>query len=78
MDALINEYYNLSDKGISVVDMYIYHILSSDDRTFDLDNTELSQIIDRVKEMRYTYNNLAIEDAIDRVLEGEDAAWDLY
>lgn len=78
METLINEYYNLSDKGVSVVDMYIYHLLSSDERSYDYDNNELSQIIDKVNKMRYTYGNLSIEDAIDRVLEGEDSAWDLY
>ena len=78
METLINEYYNLSDKGISVVDMYIYHVLSSDERSYDYDNNELSQIIDKVNQMRYTYTNLSIEEAVDRVLEGEDSAWDLY
>lgn len=78
METLINEYYNLSDKGVSIVDMYIYHLLSSDERSYDYDNNELSQIIDKVNKMRYTYGNLSIEDAIDRVLEGEDSAWDLY
>ena len=58
--------------------MYIYHLLSSDERSYDYDNNELSQIIDKVNKMRYTYGNLSIEDAIDRVLEGEDSAWDLY
>lgn len=78
METLINEYYNLSDKGISVVDMYIYHVLSNDERSYDYDNNELSQIIDKVNQMRYTYTNLSIEETVDRVLEGEDSAWDLY
>ena len=78
METLINEYYNLSDKGISIVDMYIYHVLSNDERSYDYDNHELSQIIDKVNQMRYTYTNLSIEETVDRVLEGEDSAWDLY
>lgn len=78
METLINEYYNLSDKGVSIVDMYIYHLLSSDERSYDYDNNELSQIIDKVNQMRYTYTNLSIEETVDRVLEGEDSAWDLY
>jgi len=78
MDALINAYYDLQDQNISVVDLYIYHLLSNDDRSIDLSNKELEQIIDKVHHLLYTYYNLRLEDIVERVLEGEDDAWDLY
>lgn len=76
IDSLERAYTELVDEGISAEDLYIYHLLIMDDRAYNRDTNDLSQIIDKVKRMRYNYYRLSLEEVINRVLEGEDDIWD--
>lgn len=76
IDSLERAYTELVDEGISAEDLYIYHLLIMDDRAYNRDANDLSQIIDKVKRMRYNYYRLSLEEVINRVLEGEDDIWD--
>lgn len=75
----------LLEEGVSIINLYIYHILINDPRIVEIDVGDLDQITDRIIER---YNNgceTSLEDAIYSYLDGDEEdgegvnyKWDLY
>ena len=83
MNNLIADYNSIIDKGIAITELYIYHLLVSDDRAYNFTETELLNMVEEVINIRYTSYNSSIEDIVNHLLDGEkydeeNDLWDLY
>lgn len=74
MNSIPEIYNELLDKGVSVLSLYIYSILINDERSFNLSETQIDEVIDEVINKYYDYG-LSVPDAIDRVLEDIDTSY---
>ena len=83
MNSLIADYNSIIDKGMAITELYIYHLLSTDDRAYNFTEAELLNMVEEVIDIRYTSYNTNIEDIVNHLLDGEkyneeNDLWDLY
>lgn len=70
MKELSAEYTELLDKGISITELYIYHLIVNDERSYDLKDKDVYKLIQKVNE-QYTYGG-SLEEIVDRLLDGDE------
>lgn len=83
MNNLIADYNSIMDKGIAITELYIYHLLVSDDRAYNFTETELLNMVEEVINIRYINYDVSIEEIVNHLLNGEqyneeNDLWDLY
>lgn len=68
----IGKIYNkLIDAGISPTTLYIYALISKDERAFGMGDKEIMDLLKKVlQDERLNY--ISAEEVVDRVLDGED------
>ena len=61
----LNDYYScLIDNQVSIRDLYIYHLLITDERFYTLSSEEIYTYISKISDL-HDYNNVDIENAIE-------------
>jgi len=70
MKELSAEYTELLDKGISITELYIYHLIVNDERSYDLKDKDIYKLIQKVNE-QYSYGG-SLEEIVDRLLDGDE------
>lgn len=83
MSNLIEDYNSIIDKGMAITELYVYHLLTNDDRAYNFTEAELLNMVEEVMDIRYTNYNASIEDIVNHLLDGEkyneeNDLWDLY
>lgn len=83
MSNIIEDYNELLDNGKSITELYIYHLIISDEQSFSLSDMDILKMIQKVLELKSKYYNLSIETLVEVVLNREeidedDDKWDLY
>lgn len=83
MNNLSKDYNSLLDEGKSITDLYIYHLIVSDERSFNLSEKEILDMVTQVINARYSLSTLGLEQIVDRALDGDlsdgdEEEWDLY
>lgn len=67
----LEQAYNLViDKDISMTDLYIYSLIVGDERSFNLNATEIEDLIYKVLNSSYRSNEPLV-DIVDRLLDGD-------
>lgn len=76
---LTSTYYYLQEKGISPLDLYIYHLIISSEEAFDLSSEEITNMVTDIKNRYSTgFGFQGIEYLTYAVLYGteEEEIWD--
>ena len=74
MNSIAEVYNELLNKGVSVLSLYIYSILINDERSFNLTETQIDEVIDEIINRYYDYG-LSVPDAVERVLDDMDTSY---
>jgi transcriptional regulator of NAD metabolism len=53
MNEISTEYNKILDDGVSITELYIYHLIVSDDRSIGLSEKNIEDLIQKVTEARY-------------------------
>lgn len=63
-------YNEITDKDISITDLYIYSLIINDERSFSLDNQEIDKIITKVLNSNLR-GALPLTEIVDRLLDND-------
>ena len=73
MTNLKTQYDFLLDEGISITDMYIYHLLVNDPRSYNYSEQELVDMVQSILDADARYSNeRSIEELVDCCLNGDN------
>lgn len=83
MNNLGKDYNDLLDEGKSITDLYIYHLIVNDERSFGYSEKEITDLVSQILDTRYNYPDLGLESIVDRllngdVLDGDEDEWISY
>lgn len=53
MNEISTEYNKILDDGVSITELYIYHLIVSDDRSIGMSEKNVEDLIQKVIEARY-------------------------
>lgn len=53
MNEISTEYNKILDDGVSITELYIYHLIVSDDRSIGLTERNIEDLMQKVIETRY-------------------------
>ncbi len=53
MNEISTEYNKILDDGVSITELYIYHLIVSDDRSIGLTEKNIEDLMQKVIETRY-------------------------
>lgn len=71
MNEISTEYNKILDDGISITELYIYHLIVSDDRSIGMSEKNVEDLIQKVIEARYMTDK-GLEWIVDAVLNGDE------
>lgn len=71
MNEISTEYNKILDDGVSITELYIYHLIVSDDRSIGLSEKNIEDLIQKVTEARYMTDK-GLEWIVDAVLNGDE------
>ena len=71
MNEISTEYNKILDDGISITELYIYHLIVSDDRSIGLTERNIEDLMQKVIETRYMTDK-GLEWIVDAVLNGDE------
>lgn len=71
MNDISTQYNKLLDEGISITEIYIYHLIVSDERSYGMSEKEMLDLVDRATNARYS-SSRSLEDIIDGLLNGDE------
>ena len=67
----LEEAYNLViDKGVSMTDLYIYSLIVGDERSFNLSENDIEELINKILNSSYRSNE-PLTEIVDRLLDGD-------
>lgn len=71
MNEISTEYNKILDDGVSITELYIYHLIVSDDRSIGMSEKNVEDLIQKVIEARYVTDK-GLEWIVDAVLNGDE------
>lgn len=71
MNEISTEYNKILDDGVSITELYIYHLIVSDDRSIGLTERNIEDLMQKVIETRYMTDK-GLEWIVDAVLNGDE------
>lgn len=67
----LEEAYNaVTDSNVSVTDLYTYSLIIGDERSFNLNDKDIEELISKVLNSSYRSNEPLV-DIVDRLLDGD-------
>lgn len=71
MNEISKQYNELLDAGASITELYVYHLIVNDERSFGMSEKEIVDMVRDVIDKRYTSSE-GIEFIIDNLLNGDE------
>lgn len=70
MNNLEWAYNEVTEKDISITDLYIYSLIVSDERSFTMSDRDIRELINKVLNSSYRSNE-PLTEIVDRLLDGD-------
>ena len=71
MNNLKDLYSQLLDEGIPITELYIYHLIVSDMRSYGMEEDEIADLVEQVIDKR-NETSMGLEDIVDNLLNGDE------
>lgn len=71
MNEISKQYNELLDAGASITELYVYHLIVNDERSFGMSEKEIVDMVRDVIDKRYTSSE-GIEFIVDSLLNGDE------
>lgn len=71
MNEISKQYNELLDAGASITELYVYHLIVNDERSFGMSEKEIVDMVRDVIDKRYT-SSKGIEFIVDNLLNGDE------
>ena len=71
MDEISRQYNQLLDEGASITELYVYHLIINDERSFGMNEKEIIEMVRDAIDKRYS-STQGIEYIVDSLLNGDE------
>ena len=71
MNEISKQYNELLDAGVSITELYVYHLIVNDERSFGMSEKEIVDIVREAIDKRYISSE-GIEFIVDSLLNGDE------
>lgn len=71
MNEISKQYNELLDAGASITELYVYHLIVNDERSFGMSEKEIVDMVRDVIDKRYSSSE-SIEFIVDSLLNGDE------
>lgn len=71
MNEISKQYNELLDAGASITELYVYHLIVNDERSFGMSEKEIIDMVREVIDKRYSSSE-GIEFIVDSLLNGDE------
>ena len=71
MNEISKQYNELLDAGVSITELYVYHLIVNDERSFGMSEKEIVDMVRDAIDKRYIYSE-GIEFIVDSLLNGDE------
>ncbi len=71
MNEISRQYNELLDAGASITELYVYHLIVNDERSFGMSEKEIVDMVRDVIDKRYSSSE-GIEFIVDSLLNGDE------
>lgn len=71
MNEISKQYNELLDAGVSITELYVYHLIVNDERSFGMSEKEIVDMVRDAIDKRYSSSE-GIEFIIDSLLNGDE------
>lgn len=71
MNEISKQYNELLDAGVSITELYVYHLIVNDERSFGMSEKEIVDMVREVIDKRYISSE-GIEFIVDSLLNGDE------
>lgn len=71
MNNLKDLYSQLLDEGIPITELYVYHLIISDMRSYGMEEDEIADLVEQVIDKR-NETSMGLEDIVDNLLNGDE------
>lgn len=75
MDNIGTQYNKLLDEGVSITELYVYHLIISDERCYGMSEKEITDMVAQALNQRYS-SDAGLETIVDRLLNGDTFSGD--
>ena len=71
MNEISKQYNELLDAGVSITELYVYHLIVNDERSFGMSEKEIVDMVRDAIDKRYSSSE-GIELIVDSLLNGDE------
>ena len=71
MNEISKQYNELLDAGVSITELYVYHLIVDDERSFGMSEKEIVDMVRDAIDKRYSSSE-GIEFIVDSLLNGDE------
>lgn len=71
MDEISRQYNQLLDEGASITELYVYHLIVNDERSFGMSEKEIIEMVRDAIDKKYS-STQGIEYIVDSLLNGDE------
>lgn len=71
MNEISKQYNELLDAGVSITELYVYHLIVNDERSFGMSEKEIIDMVRDAIDKRYSSSE-GIEFIVDSLLNGDE------
>ena len=71
MNEISKQYNDLLDAGVSITELYVYHLIVNDERSFGMSEKEIVDMVREAIDKRYISSE-GIEFIVDSLLNGDE------
>lgn len=71
MNEISKQYNGLLDAGVSITELYVYHLIVDDERSFGMSEKEIVDMVRDAIDKRYSSSE-GIEFIVDSLLNGDE------
>lgn len=71
MNEINKQYNELLDAGVSITELYVYHLIVNDERSFGMSEKEIVDMVRDAIDKRYSSSE-GIEFIVDSLLNGDE------
>lgn len=71
MNEISKQYNELLDAGVSITELYVYHLIVNDERSFGMSEKEIVDMVRDAIDKRYSFSE-GIEFIVDGLLNGDE------
>jgi hypothetical protein len=68
---LSEQYNNILDEGASITELFVYHLIITDERSYGLSEKEIRNMVEDAINARYNYSG-GLESIVDSLLNGDE------